>query len=72
MALLGSPSKLAGTAAGAIGGSALYTDPAQKVIAAILAKRPDLLIQLGGQIDKAAPRLGMATGAAGATYATGQ
>lgn len=72
VAALMSPTSVAGTAAGALGGSALYTEPAQKVIAAILAKRPDLAIQLGQQVNNAAPRLGMAAGAAGAAYATGQ
>lgn len=72
VAALMNPTGAAGAAAGAVGGSALYTEPAQKVIAAILAKRPDLAIQLGQQVNKAAPRLGMAAGAAGAAYATGQ
>lgn len=72
VAAMMNPTGAAGAAAGALGGSALYTEPAQKVIAAILAKRPDLAIQLGQQVNNMAPRLGMATGAAGAAYATGQ
>jgi len=72
MAALANPSSMAGTAAGALGGSLLYTEPAQKVIAAILAKRPELAIQLGQQVNNAAPRLGMATGAAGAAYLSDQ
>lgn len=45
------PAALAGT----LGASALYTQPAQKVIAAMLTKRPDIARKLGYAFQRGAP-----------------
>jgi len=41
--------------AGLVGGGALYTQPAQNALAALLTKRPELLRQAGGRLSDLAP-----------------
>ena len=59
-------------AAGALGAAGAYTKPAQKVIEALLVKRPELLRQLGGQLSVAAPYAGTAALPVGLTVNASQ
>jgi hypothetical protein len=55
MAALISGRGSAGEMAGMVGTAGLYTDPAQKLIAALLARRPDIMRQAGTIVSRGAP-----------------
>lgn len=48
-----------------IGGGALYTDPTQRTLAALLTKRPDLMMRAGNRLSDLAPYAGLAAIGAG-------
>lgn len=57
---LANPALAMGSAAALGTGRALYTEPAQKLIAALLTQRPDLMRQAGAGVRAVAPYAGMA------------